>query len=48
MDVEVERANGSPQRFVEDCVTCCRPIYFNILIGLDGGIVCDVKTEDEE
>ena len=48
IDVEVDRAERFPQQFVEDCETCCQPIYVTVRIGYDGRLESDVRTEEEE
>jgi len=32
----VEEADGSAQRYVEDCSVCCRPIEISVGTGEDG------------
>jgi len=35
------------QNYIEDCEVCCRPINFDVSIGLDGGIGV-LATSDNE
>lgn len=35
------------QKYVEDCQVCCRPINFDVSIGLDGDIEILVTSDNE-
>jgi hypothetical protein len=35
------------QQYVEDCEVCCRPIVFEVSIGIDGAIAVLASSENE-
>ena len=35
------------QEYVEDCHVCCRPIFFNVSVDLDGDPTVAVRAENE-
>mgnify|MGYP005988868987 CR=1 FL=1 len=37
----------SGQEYIEDCQVCCRPIIFNVAIGLEGQLTVSVRDENE-
>jgi len=45
--VIVDVAGGSPQRYVEDCSVCCRPIEISVGMGEDGELEVVGSRMDE-
>jgi len=43
----VEEADGSAQRYVEDCSVCCRPIEISVGTGEDGELEVVGSQMDE-
>ena len=39
--------SAGPQRYIEDCQVCCRPIVVNVVIDDDGVVDVRVAGEDE-
>lgn len=36
-----------PQRYIEDCHVCCRPITVDLVVDADGDAQVRVQSEDE-
>lgn len=36
-----------PQRYVEDCQVCCRPITITVEVDADGAVAVGAGTQDE-
>ena len=45
-DTTVDASAGS-QHYIEDCQVCCRPIEFVLGVDTAGGVVVQVKRDDE-
>lgn len=45
--LQVDRTGGSPQSFVIDCETCCKPIVAEVEIDWQGEVSYSVEREDE-
>jgi hypothetical protein len=39
--------SAGPQRYIEDCHVCCRPITFNVDIAAEGEVFARVQSEEE-
>jgi hypothetical protein len=39
--------SAGPQRYIEDCHVCCRPITVNLDIDADGNVFARVQSEEE-
>ena len=39
--------SAGPQRYIEDCHVCCRPITVNVDIDADGEVFARVQSEEE-
>jgi hypothetical protein len=39
--------SAGPQRYIEDCHVCCRPITVNVDIDADGEAFARVQSEEE-
>jgi hypothetical protein len=39
--------SAGPQRYIEDCHVCCRPITVNVDIAADGEVFARVQSEEE-
>ncbi len=37
----------SSQQYIEDCQVCCRPIEFDVTVGMDGEVSLHVAHEDD-
>ncbi|MEW5248031.1 CPXCG motif-containing cysteine-rich protein [Microbulbifer discodermiae] len=35
------------QEYIEDCQVCCKPIIFNISMGMNGDLSVSVREENE-
>jgi hypothetical protein len=35
------------QQYIEDCQVCCRPIIFDVSVGIDGEVLVTVTSENE-
>jgi hypothetical protein len=35
------------QEYIEDCTVCCRPILLRIVVGEEGEIAVDARSENE-
>jgi hypothetical protein len=40
-------ASAGPQRYIEDCQVCCRPITVELDVDDDGAVQVRVQGEDE-
>jgi hypothetical protein len=40
-------ASGGPQRYIEDCSVCCRPITVELAIDADGHATVGVRADDD-
>ncbi|HET6435128.1 MAG TPA: CPXCG motif-containing cysteine-rich protein [Xanthomonadaceae bacterium] len=40
-------ASAGPQRYIEDCQVCCRPITVDLDVDEDGAVSVRVQAEDE-
>jgi hypothetical protein len=40
-------ASAGPQRYIEDCSVCCRPITVDLAIDRDGDAVVQVQSDDD-
>jgi hypothetical protein len=40
-------ASAGPQRYIEDCQVCCRPITVDLDVAEDGALSVRVQAEDE-
>jgi hypothetical protein len=40
-------ASAGPQRYIEDCQVCCRPITVDLDVDEDGALSVRVQAEDE-
>jgi hypothetical protein len=40
-------ASGGPQRYIEDCSVCCRPITVDLVIDADGDATVHVGSDDD-
>ena len=39
--------SAGPQRYIEDCQVCCRPITVHLGVDADGDAVVRVQSEEE-
>jgi hypothetical protein len=46
-ETPVDESAGS-QEYIEDCPVCCRPIEFQVEIGLDDGAVSITARRDDD
>lgn len=35
------------QQYIEDCEVCCRPINFDVSVGMDGEVTVTARHENE-
>ncbi|WP_243412292.1 CPXCG motif-containing cysteine-rich protein [Cognatiluteimonas telluris] len=40
-------ASAGPQRYIEDCHVCCRPITVELAIDADGDVHARVQSEED-
>lgn len=40
-------ASAGPQRYIEDCQVCCRPITVDLDVDADGDVLVRVQSEEE-
>jgi len=40
-------ASAGPQRYIEDCQVCCRPITVDLDVDTDGDALVRVQSEEE-
>ena len=40
-------ASAGPQRYIEDCQVCCRPITVMLALDADGDVQVHVQSQDE-
>ncbi len=40
-------ASAGPQRYIEDCQVCCRPITVDLWVDADGDPTVRVQSEEE-
>ena len=40
-------ASAGPQRYVEDCHVCCRPISVDLDVDADGDVQVRVQSQDD-
>ncbi len=40
-------ASAGPQRYIEDCHVCCRPITVDLRVDADGDPTARVQSEEE-
>ena len=40
-------ASAGPQRYIEDCQVCCRPITVDLDVDADGDALVRVQSEEE-
>ena len=40
-------ASAGPQRYIEDCQVCCRPIRVDLDVDADGDALVRVQSEEE-
>ena len=40
-------ASAGPQRYIEDCQVCCRPITVDLNVDADGDALVRVQSEEE-
>jgi hypothetical protein len=47
VEIVIDEAGGSPQRYVEDCPVCCRPWSVEVLWSAAAGWSASVRTQDD-
>lgn len=40
-------ASAGPQRYIEDCQVCCRPITVDLSVDADGDALVRVQSEED-